>query len=122
MAGKRKNPKALAENSSEIDWPHWVHDQVSNGKAIEIGEDATEEESMIVKKMVMVGLWCIQMKPTERPSMKNVVEMLEGDLENLQLPPIPVLNLDETPAYIGGESSSLSGDSTESISLVENRS
>ncbi|KAG5226491.1 receptor protein [Salix suchowensis] len=122
MAGKRKNLNALAENSSEIYWPYWVHDQVSNGKAIEIGDDATEEESMIVKKMVMVGLWCIQMKPTDRPTMKNVVEMLEGDLENLQVPPKPVLNLDETPANIGGESSSLSGDSTESISLVENRS
>ena len=122
MAGKRKNLNALAENSSAIYWPYWVHNQVSNGKAIEIGDDATEEESMIVKKMVMVGLWCIQMKPTDRPTMKNVVEMLEGDLENLQLPPKPVLNLDETPANIGGESSSLSGDSTESISLVENRS
>ncbi|KAG5226456.1 receptor protein [Salix suchowensis] len=122
MAGKRKNLNALGENSSEIYWPYWVHDQVSNGKAIEIGDEATEEESMIVKKMVMVGLWCIQMKPTDRPTMKNVVEMLEGDLENLQLPPKPVLNLDETPANIGGESSSLSGDSTESISLVENRS
>ncbi|KAG5226465.1 receptor protein [Salix suchowensis] len=118
MAGKRKNLNALAENSSEIYWPYWVHDQVSNGKAIEIGDDATEEESMIVKKMVMVGLWCIQMKPTDRPTMKNVVEMLEGDLENLQLPPKPVLNLDETPANIGGESSSLSGDTSLTVIAV----
>ncbi|XP_011037147.1 PREDICTED: probable receptor-like protein kinase At5g39030 [Populus euphratica] len=120
MAGKRKNVNALAENSSQIYWPYWVHDQVSDGKAIEIGDDATEEESKIVKKMIMVGLWCIQMKPMDRPTMKNVVEMLEGDLENLQLPPKPVLNLDETPTNIEGESSSLSGESTESTSLVEN--
>ncbi|XP_061948229.1 rust resistance kinase Lr10-like [Populus nigra] len=120
MAGKRKNVNALAENSSQIYWPYWVHDQVSDGKAIEIGDDATEEESKIVKKMIMVGLWCIQMKPMDRPTMKNVVEMLEGDLENLQLPPKPVLNLYETPTNIEGESSSLSGDSPESSSLVEN--
>ncbi|KAI5558202.1 hypothetical protein BDE02_17G024300 [Populus trichocarpa] len=120
MAGKRKNLNALAENSSQIYWPYWVHDQVSDGKAIEIGDDATEEESKIVKKMIMVGLWCIQMKPMDRPTMKNVVEMLEGDLENLQLPPKPVFNVDETPTNIEGESSSLSGDSTESTSLVEN--
>ncbi|KAI5558206.1 hypothetical protein BDE02_17G024500 [Populus trichocarpa] len=119
MAGKRKNVNALAENSSQIYWPYWVHDQVSDGKAIEIGDDATEEDSKIVKKMIMVGLWCIQMKPMDRPTMKNVVEMLEGELENLQLPPKPVLNLDETPTNIEGESSSLSGDSTESTSLVE---
>lgn len=120
MAGKRKNLNALAENSSQIYWPYWVHDQVSDGKAIEIGDDATEEESKIVKKMIVVGLWCIQMKPMDRPTMKNVVEMLEGDLENLQLPPKPVFNVDETPTNIEGESSSLSGDSTESTSLVEN--
>jgi interleukin-1 receptor-associated kinase 1 len=120
MAGKRKNLNALAENSSQIYWPYWVHDQVSDGKAIEIGDDATEEESKIVKKMIMVGLWCIQMKPMDRPTMKNVVEMLEGDLENLQLPPKPVLNLYETPTNIEGESSSLSGDSIEPTSLVEN--
>ncbi|KAG6741388.1 hypothetical protein POTOM_054622 [Populus tomentosa] len=107
MAGKRKNVNALAENSSQIYWPYWVHDQVSDGKAIEIGDDATEEERKIVKKMIMVGLWCIQMKPMERPTMKNVVEMLEGDLENLQLPPKPVFNLDVTPPNIEGESSSL---------------
>nr|XP_034920026.1 rust resistance kinase Lr10-like [Populus alba] len=120
MAGKRKNVNALAENSSQVYWPYWVHDQVSDGKAIEIGDDATEEERKIVKKMIMVGLWCIQMKPMDRPTMKNVVEMLEGDLENLQLPPKPVFNLDVTPPNIEGESSSLSGDSTESTSLVEN--
>ncbi|KAG6741385.1 hypothetical protein POTOM_054619 [Populus tomentosa] len=120
MAGKRKNVNALAENSSQIYWPYWVHDQVSDGKAIEIGDDATEEESKIVKKMIMVGLWCIQMKPMDRPTMKNVVEMLEGDLENLQLPPKPIFNLDVTPPNIEGESSSLSGDYTESTSLVEN--
>ncbi|KAL9380465.1 hypothetical protein Peur_026122 [Populus x canadensis] len=120
MAGKRNNVNALAENSSQIYWPYWVHDQVSDGKAIEIGDDATEEERKIVKKMIMVGLWCIQMKPMDRPTMKNVVEMLEGDLENLQLPPKPVFNVDETPTNIEGESSSLSGDSTKSTSLVEN--
>ncbi|XP_034920138.1 rust resistance kinase Lr10-like [Populus alba] len=120
MAGKRKNVNALAENSSQIYWPYWVHDQVSDGKAIEIGDDATEEECKIVKKMIMVGLWCIQMKPMDRPTMKNVVEMLEGDLENLQLPPKPVFNLDVTPPNIEGESSSLSGDSTASTSLIEN--
>jgi interleukin-1 receptor-associated kinase 1 len=120
MVGKRKNLNALAENSSQIYWPYWVHDQVSDGKAIEIGVDATEEESKIVKKMIMVGLWCIQMKPMDRPTMKNVVEMLEGDLENLQVPPKPVFNVDETPTNIEGESSSLSGDSSESTSLVEN--
>lgn len=43
IAGKRKNVNALAEHSSQIYWPYWVHDQLSDGKAIEIGDDATED-------------------------------------------------------------------------------
>ncbi|KAG6768672.1 hypothetical protein POTOM_027599 [Populus tomentosa] len=120
MAGRRKNLNALAENSSQIYWPYWVHDQVSNEKAIELGDGSTEEEKKIVKKMIIVGLWCIQMNPMNRPAMNEVVEMLEGDIESLQLPPRPVLNLDEKPMNTGGESSSMSDYSSESVSVVEN--
>ncbi|BFG34878.1 hypothetical protein CerSpe_211520 [Prunus speciosa] len=31
------------------------------------------------------------MKPIERPSMNKVVEMLEGEIESLQMPPRPFL-------------------------------
>ncbi|PNX89571.1 stress-induced receptor-like kinase [Trifolium pratense] len=31
------------------------------------------------------------MKPVDRPSMKKVVEMLEGDIENIEMPPKPLL-------------------------------
>ncbi|XP_061950408.1 LEAF RUST 10 DISEASE-RESISTANCE LOCUS RECEPTOR-LIKE PROTEIN KINASE-like 2.1 [Populus nigra] len=120
MAGKRKNPNVLTENSSQIYWPDWVHDQVSNEKAIEIGDGGTEEEEKIVKKMIIVGLWCIQMNPLNRPAMNKVVEMLEGDMKSLQLPPRPVLNLDEKPMNTCGESSSMSDYSSESVNLIEN--
>ncbi|XP_061949619.1 rust resistance kinase Lr10-like [Populus nigra] len=56
MASKRKNLNALTENSSQIYWPDWVHDQVSNEKAIEIRDGGTEEEEKIVKKMIIAGL------------------------------------------------------------------
>ncbi|XP_034892630.1 rust resistance kinase Lr10-like [Populus alba] len=120
MAGRRKKLNPLAERSSEIYWPDWVHDEVSNEKAIEIGDGGTEEEKKIAKKMIIAGLWCIQMNPLNRPAMNGVVEMLEGDMESLQLPPRPVLNLDEKPMNTGGESSSMSDYSTESVSLIEN--
>jgi len=32
----------------------------------------------------IVSLWCIQLKPNDPPSMNKVVEMLEGDIENLK--------------------------------------
>ena len=55
-------------------------------------EDAVEEEKKIVKKMIMAALWCIQMKPSDRPSMNKVVEMLEREVECLQMPSKPFLS------------------------------
>uniref|UniRef100_A0A6N2MQR1 Protein kinase domain-containing protein n=1 Tax=Salix viminalis TaxID=40686 RepID=A0A6N2MQR1_SALVM len=118
MAGRRKIWKALAERSIEIYWPCWVYDQVSNEKALEIGDGGTEEEKKVVKKMIIVGLWCIPMNPMNRPAMNEVVEMLEGDVESLQLPPKPFLNLYEKPMNICGESSYMSDYSAESVSLA----
>ena len=46
--------------------------------------------------MIIVALWCIQLKPNDRPSMMNkVVEMLEGDIDCLKIPPQPTLYQDE---------------------------
>jgi hypothetical protein len=67
-----------------------------DGKDIEM-EDVTEEEKKIAKKMIMVALWCIQMKPSDRPSMNKVVEMLEGEVESLQMPSKPFLSSIESP-------------------------
>ncbi|KAL6276511.1 hypothetical protein ACE6H2_020112 [Prunus campanulata] len=100
MAGRRKNLNAGIEQSSQfsqIYFPTWVSDQLKAGNDIEIGDDATDEEKKIVKKMMMVGLWCIQMKPIERPSMNKVVEMLEGEIESLQMPPRPFLHPQQIP-------------------------
>ena len=91
MANRRKNVNAFADHSSQIYFPTWVYGQFSEGNDIEI-EDATEEEKKIVKKMIIVALWCIQMKPSDRPSMNKVVEMLEGEVECLQMPSKPFLS------------------------------
>ena len=55
-------------------------------------EDATKEEKKTTKKMIIVALWCIQMKPSDRPSMNKVVKMLEGEVESLQMPSKPFLS------------------------------
>jgi hypothetical protein len=46
--------------------------------------------------MFLVALWCIQLKPIDRPSMNKVVEMLEGDIGNIEMPPKPLLYPHET--------------------------
>ncbi|CDP20809.1 unnamed protein product [Coffea canephora] len=97
MAGKRKNLNPLVEQRSQIYFPSWVYDQLSKGNSIEMG-DASEDERKMLKKMILVALWCIQMKPINRPSMNKVTEMLEGDGELLETPPKPFQNPDEMPA------------------------
>uniref|UniRef100_A0A5B7ALL0 Protein kinase domain-containing protein n=1 Tax=Davidia involucrata TaxID=16924 RepID=A0A5B7ALL0_DAVIN len=98
MAGRRKNLNAFADHFSQIYFPSWVYDQFNEGKDIEMG-DATEEERKMVKKMIIVALWCIQMKPGDRPSMHEVIDMLEAEnVEQLQMPPKPFLTPQEMPA------------------------
>ena len=87
------------EHSSKIYFPSWVYDQFNEGKDIEM-EDATEtkEGKELLKKLTIVALWCIQLKPSDCPSMNKVVEMLEGNVELLQMPPRPLLTPKEVPA------------------------
>ena len=94
MVGRRKNVNANTEHSSKIYFPSWVYDRCYQGENIDLG-DATEDEKKLVRKMVIVALWCIQMKPIDRPSMSKALEMLEGEVELLEMPPKPTLYSEE---------------------------
>ncbi|CAL9005787.1 unnamed protein product [Prunus brigantina] len=100
MGSKRKNLNARAEHSSQIYFPSWVYDQYKEGKELEMEDIIIEEEKKIVKKLVITALWCIQMKPRDRPAMNEVIKMLEGDVESLQMPPKPFLCPQEMPVDI----------------------
>ncbi|XP_004307212.1 PREDICTED: probable receptor-like protein kinase At1g67000 isoform X2 [Fragaria vesca subsp. vesca] len=128
IAGKRKNLNAVAAHSSQIYFPSWVYDQFSEGNEMEI-EDATDEERRLTRKMLMVALWCIQMKPCDRPkSMSKVVEMLEGEVESIPMPPKPFLYPQDMPVVDDEDdtetalSSSLplKNEAPESTSLAQN--
>ncbi|KAJ8775036.1 hypothetical protein K2173_020040 [Erythroxylum novogranatense] len=87
MAGRRKNLNAMADHSSQIYFPTRAYEQFRKGKYIHFGEaNATEEQNRITKKIIVVALWCIQLKPDNRPPMHRVIEMLEQDVESLELP------------------------------------
>ncbi|ESW33173.1 hypothetical protein PHAVU_001G048800 [Phaseolus vulgaris] len=90
MASKRKNLNPHADHSSQIYFPLWIYDHIREGEDVDV-ENVTEEENKIAKKMIIVALWCIQLKPNDRPSMNKVVKMLEGDIEELEIPPKPIL-------------------------------
>ncbi|KAK3404218.1 hypothetical protein EUGRSUZ_K00535, partial [Eucalyptus grandis] len=89
MASGRKNWDAVVEHSSQTYFPLWVHDQLSEGMDISV-EEASGENRRIIKKMIIVALWCLQLNPNERPLMHKVLEMLEGEVDDLQIPPKPL--------------------------------
>ncbi|XP_073103642.1 uncharacterized protein [Elaeis guineensis] len=87
MAGGRRNVDRRVENSSQVYYPSWIYDQLAPEKELEINNSI--EIGDAERKLCMVGLWCIQMKSSSRPSMSKVIEMLEGDVDSLQIPPRP---------------------------------
>ncbi|KAF9622440.1 hypothetical protein IFM89_031243 [Coptis chinensis] len=90
MIGGRKNINTKVENMSEIYFPQWVYNHLKPDFNIVGSCEMFEEER--TKKMIVVALWCIQSHPTDRPSMTKVVEMLEGNNEDLEMPPNPFLH------------------------------
>ncbi|XP_062099730.1 G-type lectin S-receptor-like serine/threonine-protein kinase LECRK1 [Humulus lupulus] len=65
---------------------NWVYDCFVAGEMERLVEEDVESDEL--KKMIKLGLWCIQEEPSLRPSMKKVCLMLEGIIE-IPTPPIP---------------------------------
>ncbi|XVF23396.1 hypothetical protein REPUB_Repub13aG0034400 [Reevesia pubescens] len=94
MVGGRKNVDVTVANVSQVYFPEWVYNRLDQGEELGISiED--EKHYKIAKKLTIVGLWCIQWYPVDRPSMKAVVQMLEGEAENLTMPTNPFASKDE---------------------------
>ncbi|KAK3218287.1 hypothetical protein Dsin_012257 [Dipteronia sinensis] len=93
MVGGRNNIVVSVSHTSEIYFPNWIYKRLEPGKDFEFSGAVTEEEKEFAKKMIIVSMWCIQTIPSVRPSMCKVVEMLEGSLESLKIPPKPSLSL-----------------------------
>ncbi|KAL0735819.1 hypothetical protein Bca4012_012029 [Brassica carinata] len=91
-AKNREMPEMSGSNNSSVYFPDWIYKDLEREETMRMFVDEmTEEEDKLVKKMVLVALWCIQTNPSDRPSMNKIVEMLEGSLEALHVPPKPLL-------------------------------
>ncbi|KAB8082430.1 hypothetical protein EE612_004306 [Oryza sativa] len=94
IAGGRRNREQNTSNSAHLYYPALVYDCLTQQEVSEISEDVGIH--WVERKLCIVGFWCIQMKPAERPSMSEVVEMLESDdPDNLQVPPRPFFGVDD---------------------------
>ncbi|KAG6391190.1 hypothetical protein SASPL_148942 [Salvia splendens] len=88
-----------------------IYDHLNQGKDIDIGYVKENDDRNIGRKMTIVALWFIQMSPDNRPSMNKVLEMLEGDVADLQIP-------NYLSFMAGNEEESWATDSNASISLL----
>ncbi|KAL6623654.1 hypothetical protein ACP70R_033533 [Stipagrostis hirtigluma subsp. patula] len=83
MVGARKQIHVSTEDSSKY-FPQWLYDDLDQfcSTTSEVSSETTE----LIRKMTIVGLWCIQISPADRPSMSKVLEMYESNTMDLQLP------------------------------------
>lgn len=111
MVGGRKNADQRAEKTSQFYYPSWIFDKLNNPIYHDAQEIDTGVAKLVIsdaeKKLCMIGLWCIQMRPSDRPSMSKVIEMLEGDVDDLQMPPKPFFS-DSSPTILSLPCSNIS--------------
>ncbi|KAB2607386.1 G-type lectin S-receptor-like serine/threonine-protein kinase RLK1 [Pyrus ussuriensis x Pyrus communis] len=69
---------------------YWVYDCYVDGGLDAVVDCEVEAlgDRTTLEKFVMVAIWCIQEDPSLRPTMKKVVQMLEGVVE-VPVPPCP---------------------------------
>ncbi|KAJ9679750.1 hypothetical protein PVL29_021610 [Vitis rotundifolia] len=85
MVGGRKNIDVSVESTSQVYFPEWIYNHLDIGQELHIRIEE-EGDVEIAKKLAIVGLSCIQWCPVDRPSMKIVVQMLEGEGDKLTMP------------------------------------
>jgi serine/threonine protein kinase len=88
IVGGRKNIDTTVENTSQVYFPEWIYNHLDQGEDPRIQLEE-EGHATLARKLTIVGLWCIQWYPINRPSMKVVIQMLEGEGDDLKIPPNP---------------------------------
>ncbi|KAF3965143.1 hypothetical protein CMV_010648 [Castanea mollissima] len=88
MVGGRKNVDVTMENTNQIYFPEWIYNFLEEKEDLRFYV-VDNGDAKIAKKLAIVGLWCIQWHPMDRPSMKIVVQMLEGEGDKLTMCPNP---------------------------------
>ncbi|GLT55608.1 hypothetical protein SLA2020_287140 [Shorea laevis] len=88
MVGGRKNINITMGSISQVYFPEWAYNCLDRGEVLGIRIE-NEGHAKIARKLTIAELWCIQRYPTDWPSMKSVVHMLEGEANSLTMPPNP---------------------------------
>ncbi|KAK4355466.1 hypothetical protein RND71_024437 [Anisodus tanguticus] len=77
-------------DADDFFYPGWVYKEITSGTPVKVVDrqlrGAVEEKE--VMRALMVAFWCIQDEVSNRPSMGEVVKMLEGSVD-MNMPPMP---------------------------------
>lgn len=86
MFGVKPGKTFTSNSSSEASLPDCIYECLDRSSICTIYgvPDASKE---IIRKVMIVGLWCIQVIPDARPTMSKVLDMLDRDIEDLTIPP-----------------------------------
>ncbi|KAL6187984.1 hypothetical protein ACLB2K_039379 [Fragaria x ananassa] len=87
----RKKFDEEAEEEDQMILAEWAYACYKEKKLhllLEIDDEKATDEIKTMEKYVMIAFLCIQDDPSLRPTMKNVIHMLEGTVE-VSLPPDP---------------------------------
>ncbi|KAE8649505.1 hypothetical protein Csa_018087 [Cucumis sativus] len=86
----KKNFEIETEDEDERILSDWAYDCMNEGKMEKLIREDEEARSDMkrVERFVKIGIWCIQEDPSLRPSMKKVIQLLEGAVE-VSTPPDP---------------------------------
>ncbi|GJW57665.1 G-type lectin S-receptor-like serine/threonine-protein kinase isoform X1 [Tanacetum coccineum] len=89
IVGGRRNLD-MNFDADEFFFPGWAFKEMRNGEAMKVAdrrlEGAVDGDELL--RALKVGFWCIQDEVSMRPSMSEVVMMLEGSVE-VNEPPMP---------------------------------
>ncbi|KAK4260209.1 hypothetical protein QN277_003355 [Acacia crassicarpa] len=88
LTGGRRITHDRKENAPHIHYPEWIYNILEEREDVRI-HIAEEGDAKIAQMLGIVGLWCIQWHPVDRPSMQAVIKMLEGEGDKLLIPPNP---------------------------------
>ncbi|RLM79800.1 hypothetical protein C2845_PM12G07890 [Panicum miliaceum] len=69
----------------------WVSDLIREGNIERIvqGDNSALQDLQRVERFARIAVWCVQGDPSTRPTMRNVVCMMEGTMEVYPLPDDP---------------------------------
>ncbi|KAL9412370.1 hypothetical protein AB3S75_045907 [Citrus x aurantiifolia] len=89
IVGGRRNLD-MSGDAEDFFYPGWAFKEMTNGTPLKVAdrrlEGAVEEEELM--RAMKVAFWCIQDEVFMRPSMGEVVKMLEGSAD-INTPPMP---------------------------------